>query len=70
MLSTKQNEIMKIFTILAFVTLPLSLIAAVFGMNTTFIPIVGLPNDFWIIIGIMIITSLAMFAYFKYKKWI
>lgn len=70
MLSTKQNEIMKIFTIMAFVTFPLSLIASIFGMNTSFIPIVGLPNDFWIVMGIMFIISLAMFVYFKYKKWV
>ena len=68
-LSTKQNEIMKIFTILAFVTFPLSLIAAIFGMNTSFIPIVGLSYDFWLVIGLMILISLAMFSYFKYKKW-
>ncbi len=70
MLSTKQNEIMKIFTILAFVTFPLSLIASIFGMNTSFIPLVGLPNDFWVVIGIMIFMSIGMFIYFKYKKWI
>lgn len=69
MLSTKQNEIMKIFTILAFVTFPLSLIASIFGMNTSFLPIVGWSGDFWIVMGIMFIMSLAMFAYFKYKKW-
>lgn len=69
-LSTKQNEIMKIFTILAFVTFPLSLVASIFGMNTLKTPIVGQPNDFWIIMGIMSIMSLAMFGYFKYKKWI
>lgn len=70
MLSTKQNEIMKIFTILAFVTFPLSLIAAVFGMNTSFMPVVGRAYDFWIIMGIMLVMSLAMYVYFKYKKWI
>ncbi len=70
LLSTKQNEIMKIFTIMAFVTFPLSLIASIFGMNTSFIPIVGLHNDFWIIIAIMFVISLAMFTFFKYKKWI
>lgn len=70
MLSTKQNEIMKIFTIMAFITYPLSLIAAIFGMNLSFMPIVGQANDFVIIIGIMIIISLSMFTYFKHKKWI
>ncbi len=69
-LTTKQNEVMQIFTIMAFVTFPLSLVAAIFGMNTSFIPIVGIRNDFWVIIGIMLTMSLAMFSYFKYKKWI
>ncbi|MEK7668974.1 MAG: CorA family divalent cation transporter [Patescibacteria group bacterium] len=70
MLSTKQNEVMKILTILAFVTFPLSLIASIFGMNTSFIPIVGWQNDFWIVIGIMFFVSIAMFVYFKYKRWV
>ncbi len=70
MLSTKQNETMKVFTIMAFVTFPLSLVAAIFGMNTSFIPFVGSPNDFWIVLGIMFVMSIAMFSFFKYKRWI
>lgn len=70
LLSAKQNEIMKIFTILAFVTLPLSLVAGLFGMNIENPPIVGHPNDFWIIIGIMAGLTVLMFAFFKYKKWL
>ena len=69
-LSTKQNEIMKFFTILAFIILPLTLITSIFGMNTMNLPIVGLPYDFWIVVGLMFCVSLAMFTYFKYKKWI
>lgn len=70
LLGTKQNEIMKIFTIMAFVTFPLSLLASIFGMNTTSIPIVGHPWDFWIIVGIMTAGAIVFFAYFKYKKWL
>jgi len=70
MLSTKQNEIMRVLTIVAFITFPLALIAGIFGMNAIHMPIVGYANDFWIILGIMLVTSLAMFAYFRYKKWI
>lgn len=70
MLSTKQNEIMKVLTIMAFVTFPLSLIAAIFGMNTKTLPIVGTQNDFWIIIGIMIALATSFFIFFKYKKWL
>jgi len=70
LLTTKTNEIMKFLTIMAFVTFPLALIASIFGMNTENIPIVGTPNDFWIIIGIMVASMFFMFIFFKYKKWI
>ncbi len=70
LLSSKQNEVMKIFTILAFVPFPLSIIASIFGMNTTDIPIVGPINDFWFVILIMILATGVMFLYFKHKKWL
>jgi magnesium transporter len=70
LLSSKQNEIMKVLTIMAFVTFPLSVIASLFGMNTTTLPIVGLQNDFWIIMGIMGLTTIIFFLFFKYKDWL
>jgi len=70
LLTTKQSEIMKTFTIMAFVTFPLSLFAAIFGMNTITTPIIGHPHDFWIIVGIMLSAALVFFAYFKYKRWL
>ena len=70
LLSTKQNEIMKVLTIMAFITFPLSLIASIFGMNTRFLPIVGLPYDFWIIIGIMTVALISFFTFFKYRHWL
>lgn len=69
LLTTKQNETMKRFTILAFTTLPLTLIAAIFSMDTRSEPIVGLPFDWWIIIGLMATVTLCMFAFFKRKHW-
>jgi magnesium transporter len=69
LLTTKQNEVMKMFTILAFITFPLTLFTSMFGMNTVTTPIVGNPGDFWIILGTMAVVSIAFFAYFKYRKW-
>lgn len=69
LLSTKQNETMKIFTILAFITFPLTLFTSLFGMNTATTPIVGEEGDFWIIVGIMAVVSVGFFALFKYKRW-
>jgi magnesium transporter len=70
LLSTKQNETMKIFTILAFITFPLTLFTSMFGMNTTTTPIIGREGDFWIILGVMAIVSVFFFMLFKYKHWI
>ena len=70
LISTHTNEIMKILTIMAFATFPLMLFTSLFGMNTSVLPIVGHPQDFWIIVGIMIFATAAMFYFFKNKGWI
>lgn len=67
LLSAKQNEIMKQFTVLAFVFLPLTFITGLFGMNTNNNPIVGHAFDFWIILGGMLCISLGFVFYFKHK---
>ena len=69
LLSTRQNEVMKIFTIMAFTTFPLTLLSSIFGMNTHYLPIVGMPGDFWYVIGMMAVMTSSFFAYFKYKRW-
>ncbi len=70
LLSTKQNDILKTFTALAFFCFPLSLISSLFGMDTKYMPIIGQPYDFWIIVGIMATIALGFFAYFKHKDWL
>jgi magnesium transporter len=69
LLTTKQNEITKNLTIMAFVTFPLSLIASLFGMNTLDTPIASSTHGFWIIIGFMTVLACFFFFYFKIKKW-
>ncbi len=70
LLSAKQNEAMKGLTLMAFITFPLSLVAAIFSMPTLQMPIVGMPNDFLIIILIMLSIVILSMSYFHYKKWL
>lgn len=70
LLSTKQTAITQRLTIMAFVTFPLTLIAAIFGMNTRYLPIVGEPHDFWIVIGLMAALMITFFIFFKRRKWL
>ncbi|MGE5540961.1 MAG: magnesium transporter CorA family protein [Bacillota bacterium] len=69
-LSAAQNEVMKTLTIMAFVTFPLTLLSSIFGMNTHYLPIVGAPGDFWVIIALMVSVAAALFLFFRYKKWL
>ncbi len=71
MTSLKINEIMKTLTIFSVVVFPLTLLAAIFGMNTIEgMPFVSSPYGFWYIIGIMVMGMFVMFGYFKKKKWL
>lgn len=70
MLTTRQNEIIKNLTIMAFITFPLTLLSSMFGMNTEASPIIGNPYDFWIIVGIMIFSAVGFFFFFKHKGWL
>ncbi|MBI2052068.1 MAG: magnesium transporter CorA family protein [Parcubacteria group bacterium] len=70
LLDHKTGEIMKVLTIMAFVTFPLTLLANIFSMNTVVMPIAGQPYDFWIIIGIMLLAVALFFGFFKSKKWL
>lgn len=72
LLITKTNEAIKILTIIATIILPLNLFASLWGMNTTFLPFVGHPSDFWkILISMGIISffmTLGIYFYFKRTK--
>lgn len=70
LLSTRMNETMIHLTMMAFVVFPLNLISGIFSMNTVHHPIVGAPNDFAKILGIMAITTLFFFTFFKHRKWL
>jgi magnesium transporter len=71
LLSASQNHAIKMFTLIAFCTFPLTLIAAIFAMETEYkLPFIGEPYDFWVIIGIMVAVDAAFLIFFKLKRWI
>jgi len=69
LLSNKINDIMRILTIFSVLLLPLTLISGIYGMNIG-LPIQNNPFAFIIIMVVMLIISIGMLAYFKYKDWI
>lgn len=70
LLSFQVNTIMKRLNVFAVIVFPLTLLAAIFGMNAVNMPLVSHPQGFWFIIFIMFGGVIVMWIYFKYKKWI
>lgn len=70
-LNYQLNEIMKTLTIFSVIVFPLTLLAAIFGMNTmNGMPFVETSQGFWIIIGIMLLGCFCMLLFFKKRKWL
>lgn len=71
LLSYKISDIVKILTIVSFITFPLGVVAGIFGMNVFHnVGFVYNPYTYLIIIGIMIIAAGIMVIIFKKKKWL
>lgn len=71
MLSYKISNIVKILTLLSFITFPLGLIAGIFAMNTALnYSLIRSQRAFPIIVAAMVIVTLLMLAWFKKKKWL
>jgi magnesium transporter len=69
LISFRLNDIMKILTMISVVLLPITLIASIFGMNTT-MSFLEHPNSFLYVLFFMCFISLGMIWFFKIKKWI
>ncbi|MFH0854874.1 MAG: magnesium transporter CorA family protein [bacterium] len=69
LISFKLNDIMKTLTIISVTTFPITLIAAIFGMNTPGIPFTELKYGFWIVFSIMLSIAFFMLMHFKKRDW-
>ena len=71
LMNYRLNRIMQTLTIFSVIVFPLTLLAALFGMNVVGgMPLIDHPQGFWILISIMSFGGFLMFLYFKFKKWI
>ena len=70
LLASKQNDTIQTLTMLSVISFYLTMIAAVFGMNALYEPIIGTPYDFWKIIGIMTVVTIGLIMFFRKKGWL
>lgn len=65
----EQNELMKVFTLITSIFLPLTLIVGWYGMNFQNMPELSWKYGYISVIIFSIIVSIFMLIYFRRKKW-
>lgn len=70
MINNEQNTIIKIFSVAAVIFLPPTLIASIYGMNFQYIPELNYKWGYLIALGLMILSALLPYWFFKRKKWL
>lgn len=66
--SNRMNDVMKRLTIVTTIFMPISFLASFGGMNFTHMPFHS-KEVYYIILALMVIVPVAMFIYFRRKKW-
>lgn len=70
LINVEQTQIIKIFTVLAMVFMPPTLIASIYGMNFHNMPELAMDFGYPCAVGAMILTALGPYYFFKRKGWI
>jgi magnesium transporter len=70
MISIEQNGIIKIFSVAAVVFLPPTLVASIYGMNFKHMPELDWTYGYAWALGLMVLSAILPFLYFKRKGWL
>ena len=68
-ISHRQNDVLRLLTIISVTMLPLTLLTGIFGMNVVY-PGEATTIAFWVILGGLVATLGGMVAFFRWKRWI
>ena len=70
MISTEQNQIIKLFSVMAVMLMPPTLVASVYGMNFKHMPELDWPYGYPIALSLMFVSALIPYIYFRRKGWL
>lgn len=69
-LAGRANEIMRVFTALTTIFMPLTFITGVYGMNLPYLPGAESYGSSFVLLALMLIVGVGMFIIFKKKDWL
>ncbi|CAM4268604.1 magnesium/cobalt transporter CorA [Paenibacillus alkaliterrae] len=68
--SNRANEIMRVFTAITTIFMPLTFITGIYGMNFDFIPGLHFRMGSYVLLGFMLLLGISMFFIFRKKEWL
>lgn len=68
-LNNQLNKVIKVLTVISTIFIPLTFIVGVYGMNFKHMPELDWAMGYPMVWMIMIVLTLVMLGYFRYKKW-
>jgi len=69
MISNEQNQIIKLFSVMAVILLPPTLVASVYGMNFKHMPELEWTFGYPWALGLMVLAAIGPLIYFRRKGW-
>lgn len=66
----EQNNIIKLFSVMAVVLMPPTLIASVYGMNFKLMPELEWQHGYPMALIMMLLAAIGPYLFFKWKKWL
>lgn len=70
MINTEQNQIIKLFSVMAVMLMPPTLIASIYGMNFKNIPELSFEYGYPMALLMMLLSGIIPFIYFRRKGWL
>ncbi len=67
-INIRQSDVIKIFSVVAFVFLPPTLIASIYGMNFVHMPELQWLYGYPMALGMMVVSALVPYLFFRWKK--
>ncbi len=66
----RQNEIMKVLTLMASIFIPLTFVAGIYGMNFEYMPELQRRGAYFMVLCVMVVIAVGMTAYFRRRGWL
>ncbi|WP_068503728.1 magnesium/cobalt transporter CorA [Paenibacillus kribbensis] len=69
-IANRANDIMRVFTAITTIFMPLTVITGIYGMNFDNMPELHTHYGYFIVIGVMVALGVSMFFIFRKKDWV